>query len=81
MYMPEHKNVLGFSRTFWRRVRDLNPRDAINVYTISSRAPSTTQPTLHNRRNTKYSIINLVRQCKLDMNSCIYDNTKVIGGL
>ena len=35
----------GFS--LWRRVRDLNPSYAINVNTISSRAPSTTQPTLH----------------------------------
>lgn len=25
----------------WRKVRDSNPRDAINAYTISSRAPST----------------------------------------
>ena len=33
----------------WRRVRDLNPSYAINVNTISSRAPSTTQPTLHGR--------------------------------
>ena len=31
----------------WRRVRDLNPRTAHHRYTISSRAPSTTQPTLH----------------------------------
>ena len=26
---------------FWRRERDSNPRNAINVYTSSSRAPST----------------------------------------
>ncbi len=26
---------------FWRRERDSNPRDAINAYTISNRAPST----------------------------------------
>ena len=25
----------------WRRERDSNPRDAINAYTISNRAPST----------------------------------------
>ena len=31
----------------WRRVRDLNTRTAHHRYTISSRAPSTTQPTLH----------------------------------
>ena len=52
-----NKNYLGFnyikkkpalfSAGFWRRVRDLNPSYAINVNTISSRAPSTTQPTLH----------------------------------
>ena len=33
--------------SLWRRVRDLNPRDAHHAYTISNRAPSTTQPTLH----------------------------------
>ena len=38
----------------WRRARDLNPRNALNVYTISSRAPSTTRPTLH-KRFTKYN--------------------------
>lgn len=31
----------------WRRVRDLNPGYAHHVHTISNRAPSTTQPTLH----------------------------------
>ena len=31
----------------WRRVRDLNPGYGITAHTISSRAPSTTQPTLH----------------------------------
>ena len=30
----------------WRRERDLNPRDAINAYTISNRALSATQPSL-----------------------------------
>lgn len=30
-----------FANTKWRKVRDSNPRDAINAYTISSRAPST----------------------------------------
>ena len=30
----------------WRREWDLNPRYAINVHTISNRAPSTTQPSL-----------------------------------
>lgn len=37
---------------YWRRARDLNPRNAFDVYTISSRAPSTTRPALH-----KYSTI------------------------
>ena len=32
------------SRTEWRTGRDSNPRDAINVYTLSRRAPSTTRP-------------------------------------
>ena len=36
-----------FQAFTWRRVRDLNPRTAHHGYTISSRAPSTTQPTLH----------------------------------
>ena len=31
----------------WRRVRDLNPSYPCGVNTISNRAPSTTQPTLH----------------------------------
>ena len=30
----------------WRRERDSNPRYAINVYTLSRRAPSTTRPPL-----------------------------------
>lgn len=30
----------------WRRERDSNPRYAINVYTLSRRAPSATQPSL-----------------------------------
>ena len=38
---------LSITAHFWRRVRDLNPRDAHHAYTISNRAPSTTQPTLH----------------------------------
>ena len=33
----------------WRRKRDSNPRYAINVYTLSRRAPSTTQPPLRMR--------------------------------
>ena len=37
----------NFKSFLWRRVRDLNPRTAHHRYTISSRAPSTTQPTLH----------------------------------
>ena len=32
----------------WRRERDSNPRYAINVYTLSRRAPSATQPSLQN---------------------------------
>ena len=32
----------------WRRVRDSNPRYAINVYSLSRGAPSATRPTLHN---------------------------------
>ena len=60
------KNPVTFRlRDFWRRERDLNPRYAINVHTISNRAPSTTQPSLQtcvehekqfnsNRRRKKY---------------------------
>ena len=40
-------HCIKYSVVIWRRVRDLNPSYAINVNTISSRAPSTTQPTLH----------------------------------
>ena len=32
--------------SIWRRERDSNPRYAINVYTLSRRAPSTTRPPL-----------------------------------
>ena len=42
-------SALGRCLHPWRRVRDLNPSYAFNVNTISSRAPSTTQPTLHGR--------------------------------
>ena len=36
----------GFLLTDWRRGRDSNPRYAINVYTLSRRATSTTHPPL-----------------------------------
>lgn len=38
--------------TVWRRARDLNPRNAMNVNTISNRAPSATQPALHDQTRT-----------------------------
>ena len=41
------RNRNDFRCSYWRRVRDLNPGTAHHGYTISSRAPSTTQPTLH----------------------------------
>lgn len=41
---PRKASFSGFQ---WRRVRDLNPGYAHHAHTISSRAPSTTQPTLH----------------------------------
>ena len=34
------------TKTFWRREWDSNPRDPLGAYTISSRAPSTTRPSL-----------------------------------
>ncbi len=37
--------------TGWRRGRDSNPRDAVNVYAISSRAPSTTRTPLREGLN------------------------------
>lgn len=37
-------------KTFWRRVGDLNPGDALDAYTISNRAPSATRTTLHSMR-------------------------------
>ena len=50
--------------SLWRRVRDLNPRDAHHAYTISNRAPSTTQPTLH--------LVKLfVRRCQPQRTICI----------
>ena len=36
----------------WRRERDSNPRDPCEVYAISSRAPSTTRPSLHGREGS-----------------------------
>ncbi len=39
--------TICFGAFYWRRVRDLNPGCAHHAHTISSRAPSTTQPTLH----------------------------------
>ena len=46
-FNTNRKPVILSNNGWWRRVRDLNPSYAINVNTISSRAPSTTQPTLH----------------------------------
>ena len=40
-------HCIKYSVVIWRRVRDLNPSSAYHANTISSRAPSTTQPTLH----------------------------------
>ena len=43
------KNKAGSKACFginWRRVRDLNPGDAFDAYTISNRAPSATRTTL-----------------------------------
>ncbi len=39
-------NYAGAFSFIWRRERDSNPRYAINVYTLSRRAPSATQPSL-----------------------------------
>ena len=45
------KGLLALS-SFWRRERDSNPRYAINVYSLSRGALSTTQPSL--RRQTTF---------------------------
>ena len=37
---------LLFLKNFWQRGRDSNPRYAMNVYTLSRRATSTTHPPL-----------------------------------
>ena len=37
-----------FNYYTWRRERDSNPRNAINAYTLSRRAPSATRTPLHN---------------------------------
>ena len=39
--MQKNQQVSLDTCRHWRRRRDSNPRDAINAYTISSRAPST----------------------------------------
>ena len=41
---------------FWRRERDSNPRYAINVYSLSRGALSTTQPSLRIRATTSASV-------------------------
>ena len=43
--LPKQKAGLATCFSFWRRVRDSNPRD-LSVYSISSAAPSTTRTTL-----------------------------------
>ena len=49
---------------YWRRGRDSNPRYAINVYTLSRRAPSAARPPLRiNYLNNIMSIeLNLIQQ-------------------
>ena len=49
---PEHTKKATLRAAFfgmWRRERDSNPRYAINVYTLSRRAPSTTRTSLRKR--------------------------------
>ena len=55
-------DTLGIKITvfIWRRRRDSNPCYAINVNTISSRAPSTTQPTLHGRIVASFATKNII---------------------
>ncbi len=38
--------IISTSCEFWRRERDSNPRYAINVHTLSRRAPSTARTSL-----------------------------------
>src|SRR5690606_11643751 len=49
-FCPKNKKTLTFYKKIraliWRRGRDSNPRYAINVYTLSRRAPSATRPPL-----------------------------------
>ena len=59
-----HPLYSGYKKTgksrflyIWRRERDSNPRYAINVYTLSRRAPSATQPSLQ-IVSSKHIIIN-----------------------
>ncbi len=58
-------NYAGAFSFIWRRERDSNPRYAINVYTLSRRAPSATQPSLQIfvffRRLSKLLTINQLR--------------------
>ena len=49
---PSHKakkipRICDAGDCFWRRERDSNPRNAINAYTLSRRAPSATRTPLH----------------------------------
>ena len=53
LHPGSHPISIGHKKTgksrflyIWRRERDSNPRYAINVYTLSRRAPSATQPSL-----------------------------------
>ena len=45
----------------WRRERDSNPRYAINVYTLSRRAPSATRTPLRNRATSYQVSVHLAR--------------------
>ena len=60
-YDPEHPEVgVPSLITNWRRGRDSNPRYAINVYTLSRRAPSATRPPLQYSLNNSFQISNVV---------------------
>ena len=58
--MEKEHRIFRFGALFWRRVRDLNPGYAHHVHTISSRAPSTTQPTLHFNQHSSEAFSSIV---------------------
>lgn len=72
-------DTLGIKITvfIWRRRRDSNPCYAINVNTISNRAPSSTQPLLHTSRlRLNVSLRRRYCRCNVDYYTILFKFVK-----